>query len=178
MLKTKTALILILLFPALSMAGDPIFLKLTVQEKGYTEPNVKVNIPLSLIEVVADAINEEELVDMEEILAEINHEGVDLRKLWEGVKQLGPTDFVEIKDHGEHVKVWKDHDSFRITVTDDGSSEPKVLVTFPLMIVDTILGDGTRPITLDNIVKALKQAGPMQFVEVHDNGEHVKIWLE
>ncbi|MFN7975333.1 MAG: hypothetical protein U0166_23765 [Acidobacteriota bacterium] len=162
---------------SLAVAAEPGWLKLTVQEKGYTEPNVKVNIPLSLLDVIADAVNTEDLkVDL--ALDEIKKEGVDIKKLWDGVKNLGPTDFIEIDDKDEHVKVWKDAKDFKITVTKKGSPEPEVLVTFPTAIVDSVVGDGTQPITFKRIVLELKKAGPMQFVEVHDDDEHVKIWIE
>lgn len=181
MLYKKIAIVVVIMaLPAMGLAADPAFLKVTVQERGYTEPNVKINIPLSLIEVVADAIKEGEgeLVDIDAVIDEVEREGVDVRKLWEGVKELGPTDFIEVQDEKEYVKVWKDRDSFRVTVTEEGQTEPTVLITFPLAIIDNILGDGTQPVTLKGIVAALKDAGPMQFVEVHDHGEHVRIWLE
>ena len=166
------------LVPTLAVAGDPAFLHLTVQEKGYNEPNVKVNIPLSLIDVVADAIKDDDVVKIDGVLDDIEREGIDIRKLWTGLKDLGPTDFIEIENEDDHVKVWKDREAFRITITEKGQSEPKVLVTFPLAIVESVIGDGSQPITLKGIVAQLKKAGPMQFVEIHDEGEHVRIWLE
>lgn len=178
MRRHRLPLALSILLPAVAMAGQPTFLKMTVQEKGYTEPNVKINLPLSLIEAVADSIKDEQIAGVDKVLMDIKTDGVDLVKLWQNVKKLGPTDFVEVEDEKEHVKVWKDHEAFRITVTDKGQSEPKVMIMFPLAIVDSIFGDGTKPVTLRSIVDALKSAGPMEFVEVKDGGDAVRIWLE
>lgn len=167
--------------PVLSLAAEPTFLKLSVQEKGYTEPNVKVNVPLALLDAIADAIKEDtlKLHEIDVALDEVKKEqGIDLPKLWEGIKKLGPTDFIEVVDEKEHVKVWKDTKDFKITVTEKGQKDPKVLVTMPLGIVEGIIGDGTKPITLKGIIAELRKVGPMQFVEIHDEGDHVRIWLE
>ncbi len=176
--RTLTSLTVFALSATLVLAATPTFLKLTVQEKGYQEPNVKINVPLSLLDAVSDAITDDSVLEIDKTLDKVAKEGIDLRKLWDGVKKLGPTDFVEITKDGEYVKVWKDRKAFRLTVTEQGQKDPKVLVTLPLKIVEQVVGDGTKPITLKGILQAIRKAGPMQFVEVHDQGQHVKIWIE
>ena len=181
MIHRKLVIAAVALVSAVAFSAEPTFLKLTVQEKGYTQPNVKVNIPLSLIEVVADAINEEtlNLGEIDAAFVELKQkDGIDIRKLWDGIKKLGPTDFIEVENEKEHVKVWKDSKDFRITVTEKGMKEPNVLVTMPLSIVESVIGDGTKPVTLKGIIAELKKTAPLSLVEVHDQDEHVKIWLE
>jgi len=77
---------------------------------------------------------------------------------------------------------------FKILVTDNKTSKEKVKVTLPLSVVEIFLNcandkhmkiaEGETDIDLQAVFKELKALGPMALIEVYEDDETVKIWLE
>jgi len=77
---------------------------------------------------------------------------------------------------------------FKILVTNNKTSKDKVKVTMPIAIVEIFLrfADDKRlriresdcDIDLAAVFKELKAMGPMALIEVYEDDETVKIWLE
>jgi hypothetical protein len=77
---------------------------------------------------------------------------------------------------------------FKILVTDNKTSKEKVKVTLPLSVVEIFLNcandkhmkiaEGETDIDLQAVFKELKALGPMALIEVYEDEETVKIWLE
>jgi hypothetical protein len=77
---------------------------------------------------------------------------------------------------------------FKILVTDSKTNKEKVKVTLPLSVVEIFLNcvdsknmkihEGDCEIDLRAVFKELKALGPMALIEVNEDEETVKIWLE
>lgn len=77
---------------------------------------------------------------------------------------------------------------FKILVTDNKTNKDKVKVTLPISVVEIFLScvgdkhmkihDGDCDIDLQAVFKELKALGPMALIEVYEDDETVKIWLE
>jgi hypothetical protein len=77
---------------------------------------------------------------------------------------------------------------FKILVTDNKTSKEKVKVTLTLSVVEIFLNcandkhmkiaEGETDIDLQAVFKELKALGPMALIEVYEDEETVKIWLE
>lgn len=73
--------------------------KVVVIDTKTNKEKVKVTLPLSLVEIFADAANENSVCMG-------NMKGLDLKKLFAELKKVGPLAMVEVFEEGEHVKVW------------------------------------------------------------------------
>jgi len=77
---------------------------------------------------------------------------------------------------------------FKILVTDAKTGKEKVKVTLPISVFDIIsdcvdlqnvkIDEGNCKVDLRALFKELKTAGPMMFIEVQEDDEIVKIWME
>ena len=77
---------------------------------------------------------------------------------------------------------------FKILVTDNKTNKDKVKVTLPISVVEIFLRcaddkrlkiqEGKCNIDLQAVFKELKALGPMALIEVNEDDETVKIWLE
>ncbi len=77
---------------------------------------------------------------------------------------------------------------FKILVTDNKTGKDKVKVTMPIAIVEIFLRcaddehlrmkESGCDIDLAAVFKELKAMGPMALIEVYEDDETVKIWLE
>lgn len=75
------------------------WLRIEVQgEKGAGE-NVKISLPVSLMEMIIRSCPEKRF--------HVDHGcEIDIRKVWSDLKAAGPLALVEVEDHGETVKIW------------------------------------------------------------------------
>ena len=76
---------------------------------------------------------------------------------------------------------------FKIEVRDMETNKIKVKVTIPISLVEVVSGwcpegkmniDNDMQIDLKQMVAELKKVGPMAFIEVYEDNETVKIWVE
>jgi hypothetical protein len=76
---------------------------------------------------------------------------------------------------------------FKILVTDTKTGDVKVKVTIPVAIVEAFTSacpegnykiNGAKDLDIKKLLKELKKAGPMALIEVNEENETVKIWLE
>ena len=82
----------------------------------------------------------------------------------------------------------KDAQWLKVLVVDNRTKEEKVKVTLPLNVVEIFLRcadekhmkfkEGECEIDLAALFKELKALGPMALIEVSEDDETVKIWLE
>ena len=107
------------------------------------------------------------------------------------VRAEGPDDIQAIKkavkenpayEPGKEVK-W-----FKVLVTDNKAGKDKVRITLPISLVETFVkcaGDdhvkldgGRTDIDFGKLLEELKKVGPMAIVEVYEEDETIKVWLE
>ena len=151
-----------------------IWLRVEVNDQGGEHSKVKINLPLSLIEVVVDSI------DKREFMAEIEneHPSLDIPKLWKQIRKLESDDFITVESENENVRVWKDKQFFRINVRKDGEDDANVEVKLPLAIMDYLFESDSKELTFENLVEQLRGHLPLTVVQVKHADENVKIWLE
>ena len=76
---------------------------------------------------------------------------------------------------------------FKLVVTGKGNDKEKVKLTLPVSLIEMMVNScsqekfhaaGHHEIELRRVWEDLKKAGPLALVEIEDEGETVKIWLE
>ncbi len=80
---------------------------------------------------------------------------------------------------------------FKVLVTDSKTGKDKVRLTLPISLVEVMAKYAGQPekhclkldregmdINLTELFAELKKLGPMMFIEVYEEDETVKIWLE
>lgn len=77
---------------------------------------------------------------------------------------------------------------FKVLVTDNKAGKDKVRITLPLSIVEAFakcdgndhvkIDRGNTDIDFGQLLVELKKIGPMAIVEIYEDDETVKVWLE
>lgn len=84
---------------AASDAKAPLYFKIEVKDRKGGHDDVKITLPLSLVEIMLDACGEEKIkLDC--------GRNVDLKKVWESLKAAGPLALVQVEDKDATVKIW------------------------------------------------------------------------
>ncbi|MFO7733577.1 MAG: hypothetical protein R6X21_08000 [Candidatus Aminicenantes bacterium] len=92
-----------------------------------------------------------------------------------------------VKDNPAY-EAGKDVKWFKVLITDAKTNKDRVRVTLPLALVEIVLrhtdgkhlnvGDSHTEIDLAALFAELKKLGPMALIEVYEDDEIIKIWLE
>ncbi len=171
---TALALIALTGWQAAAAEEPTIWLNIEVNESGAAGPKVKINMPISLIEVVIDSL------DTSEVMQHLKTEkGIDLTNLWRNLRDADVNEFVNIDSEGEQVKVFKEGQTLRVTVKEAGFDEPNVQIRIPFTVMDFLLEGATQnEFRLSQLVEQLRGNLPLVLVEATHQNENVKIWLE
>ena len=86
--------------PGASAPAGGGWIRVRIYEKGKTQPQVAINLPVALAEMVFDGLPAE-------TKRELRHEGYDAASFWERLKKTGKTDILTIEgDGGGRIQVW------------------------------------------------------------------------
>lgn len=81
-------------------SGGVRWLHVRVYEKGKSEPEVSINVPMALAEVLFEGLPDE-------ARRELRKKGYDADNFWKKLRALGPTEIIDVKgDDGSQVKIW------------------------------------------------------------------------
>ncbi len=77
---------------------------------------------------------------------------------------------------------------FKVLVTDTGTGKEKVKITMPIALVEIFarcadnkevkLGRDGCTLNLQDLLAELKKVGPLAIIEINEEDETVKVWLE
>lgn len=160
------------------VAAGEVHLRVEITNLSSGEERVKMNLPLGAIDAIVEAAGPELTAEWSDLREETH--GVDLQKLYRSLRDQDLSDLLEINgDDGERVKVWKDSEAFRVQVWEGNEAEPKVKIQLPLQVTDVLFGgpDATGP-DIKGALEKLRDFAPMTLVEIRDDHETVRIWLE
>lgn len=82
-------------------AGEEVkWFKLLVTDNETKKDKIKITLPISLIEILLECVDEEDLdIDGDEC-------EIDLKELFKELKEIGPAVLIEITEDGETIKIW------------------------------------------------------------------------
>jgi hypothetical protein len=160
--------------PALAKDGDP-WIHIEITEKG--ENRVKVNLPLSLVEVALEVAEDEMLFDgaLEFDNTELTVE--DLRRMWQELRDAGDAEFIDVREDDEHARIYRKGDAIFIDVEDDRGRE-KVSLEIPVSVVDVLFEGEGETLNLRGALAELQKVTAGQIVTIHDGDESIRIWIE
>ena len=88
------------LAPARTPSRAASWIRVRISHKGAAKPQVSVNLPVALAEMVFKSLPEDARADL-------RRKGYDADNFWDRLKKLGPTEIISIEgDEGERVQIW------------------------------------------------------------------------
>jgi hypothetical protein len=141
---------------------------------------VRVNVPLSLAEKILPTINHGNLHNGRVTCGGIELNGLDLRAIFEAVKDTPDNEFVTVQGRDEDVRVAKQAGNFVVHVhqADKSKEKQEVDVIVPMAVVQALISSGTKELDLVAAIRALKEMGDATLVTVHDGTNNVRVWID
>jgi hypothetical protein len=167
------------LTPALGQTGGR-WLHVRVVDGGEKAESVKVNVPVSVLETLADVIKDEHIKDGK---INLGGEGLDadqLRKMWQAVRNSQDMEFVTVQSDDQTVKVAKSGRYLlaKVDGTGHGPGASKVEVKVPLDVVDALLNAPDGQLNVKAALQALAAYEDGALVQVHDGTSDVRVWID
>lgn len=154
-----------------SAHDDLIWLRVEVSSE-ESGTNIKVRLPLSLMEVVIESLGSGNILD-----GITHHHGeIDIRSIWTSIRDMEGDDFVTIETDGESVRVWKDGYFLRIDV-EEADTGTQVEVKLPYELLDYLF-ESEGDFSFQDMVETLRGQLPLTLVKVDGPNETVRIWVE
>ena len=86
--------------PSVANRKAASWIRVRIYDKGKTTPQVSVNLPMALADLVFKSLPDE-------TRRQLGQKGFDADNFWERLKKLGPTEIIDIRgDEGEKVQIW------------------------------------------------------------------------
>jgi hypothetical protein len=154
------------------------WLHLEVNERTADPTHVKINLPLSLVDVALSMVKDDHLKSGRLKLDTHDVSIADMRRLWNEMKNSGNAEFVTVEKKDESVKVARQGTFLLIKVSESGKKESKVDMKIPFHVVDALLSGTGDELNLRAAIAAMQQNGAGEILTVQDKGTHVRIWVD
>lgn len=161
-----------------SRQSGEMWLHVRVEKSGEDGESVRVNVPLSLAAAVIPAIDAHQF-NRGKIRIGRHTNDIDLRALLAAVQDAADGEFVTIDKKNETIRVTKSGGFLLVKTEETGEeSSVQVNVKVPLVVVEAMLSAGEDEIDLAAAIKALREFGDIDLVEVRDGDETVRVWID
>ncbi len=165
------------LAPALAQSGGR-WLHVRVVDGSEKAASVKVNLPVSVLETMAQAIQDDHFRDGK---IEIGHDGIDaaqLQAMWKAIRTSQDMEFVTVESDDASVKVAKSGKYLLAKVDGHDGDGGKVDVRIPLDVVDALLQAPQGQLNVKGAIEVLAAHDDGALVQVHDGASEVKVWID
>jgi hypothetical protein len=178
MLSRLASLILLLAWacPLPAQNKDPWF-HLEVRENRDEPELVKVNLPVSMLDVALRIARDKKIYKDRIKLDSHEISIAEMRQIWSELKKAGNAEFVTVEKRNETVRISREGKFVLVKVFENKS--PKVDMRVPVPVVDALLaGSGDELDLRAALVAMQQQKGVGDVLTVNDNKTQVRIWID
>lgn len=153
---------------------------LHIRVLGGEDGSVKVNLPVAVLETMADAIEADHFSNGQIHLNESNIKPEQLRSVWQSLKNSRDMEFVTVESDDQNVRVAKSGGFLVVKVNDPDRKKSKdtVDIKVPVEVVDALLQAPEGQLNVKAALQALANYGGGDLVQVTDGDSHVRIWID
>ncbi|MGH9429113.1 MAG: hypothetical protein ACRD2L_22755 [Terriglobia bacterium] len=146
-------------------------------KENKTEPEyVKVNLPMSLVDVALNVIKDKKFNKGHFKLPTGDVSIADMRKIWNELKKAGNAEFVTVEQKNETVRVAKDGNYVVVKITEN--KKQKVDLKVPVSVVDALLAGTGDELDIKGALLAMQKQNVGEILTVNDNNTQVRVWID
>ena len=176
-MRTMLAVLIPLVLAAPAPAVDRAqWLHIAVDGTGSDPERVRVNVPLSLVEVVLPLVETRELHDGKVRIDGHELARQDIAKILEALRDAEDGLYVTVEDAGETVRIAKE--GKHVTVRFEETPGEKGEVRVPVAVLDALVSGEDGELDLLAAVRALGEHEAETLVTVEETDATVRIWID
>lgn len=158
------------------MGQSSHWLHVKVETAGENGEQVKLNLPMGLIEAALPILEANEVTKGKVHLSDLPMTVPQMREVWQTLKEEGDFELASIQDGGSDVRIFKEGNYLHIRTTED--AEEQVEVNIPARVVDALLSGEGEELNIIAAAKALAESDEGDLVSVKDGDETVRVWVD
>ncbi|HEY7699397.1 MAG TPA: hypothetical protein VIE88_13330 [Vicinamibacteria bacterium] len=178
--RTLLAAFLALPFGALPLQALPAqtpWIHVEVDENDTDASHVKVNLPLSVVEIALEAAPDNILEEGRiHVHSEKDLDVEDLRRMWNELRSAPESELVSVEEKERTLSIRREKDEILIDV-DDRDDGDKVHIQVPVSVVDALFSGEGKELNLKGAISALKSLRG-DVVRVDGDDAKVRIWID
>ncbi|PYV44698.1 MAG: hypothetical protein DMG06_05365 [Acidobacteria bacterium] len=163
--------------PALAQNKNP-WLHLEVQESNADPTLVKVNLPISMVDVALNVVKDENLKRGRLKLDTHDISVAEMKQLWSELKKAGNAEFLTVEKKTESVRIARQGNLLLIKVIESKRQGSKVDIKVPLDVVDALLSGPGEELNIKAALAAMQQKGSGDILTVNDHQTQVRLWID
>jgi hypothetical protein len=153
------------------------WMHLEVLENSGDPETVKVNLPISMIDVALDVVKDKNFKNGR---LKFDHSDIsveEMKQLWNELKNAGDAEFVKVEKKDEKVTINRQGDLVLIKVINTRNAE-NVDIKVPVNVVDALFSGPGEELNLKSALTAMKGRNVGDIITVKDSKTHVRIWID
>jgi len=167
------ALLALSALPAAAASGRWLHVRV---DGGARGENVRVNVPIEMIEALLPAIDGEGFEGGHLRIDHADLGDVDLREVLSALRDAPDGDFVTVRSDDDQVRVAKERGLLLVHV--DEHRGDRVRVKLPLEVVDAMLSAGDSRLDLVAGLRALADYDGGDLITVESDDGTVRVWVD
>lgn len=169
---------LVMLFAVVPLAAqtkDPWF-HLEVRENKEEPELVKVNLPVSMLDVALKIAKDKNFHQGKIRLSSKEISVAEMRQLWSELKKAGNAEFVTVEKKEETVRIGREGNFVLVKVMEGKIS--KVDLRVPVPVVDALLAGSEDELDIKAALLAMRQKNVGDILTVNDDKTQVRMWID
>lgn len=159
-------------------AAPDLWLHVEVHETGGENANIKVNLPVSLIESMLPMIEgASEIEDGRIVIDDADVSVDDLRRVLDSLHGSPDATFAEVETDTERIVFFKDGPYLRVE-TDATAEGTEIRARFPVVVLEALVSGTGNELDVAAALRALADHGAGELVTVRDRDATVRVWID
>jgi hypothetical protein len=162
---------------AATQTRDGLWMHINV--RGAENENVSINLPLSMIEKMANLIPDDAKGDSRLRFNDEDITVTELREIWSDLRKQPDATFITVDETDSKVRVAKRGGYLIVRAHEQkGGRNEQVEMKIPGTVVDALLSSPGEQLNMTAALQALARHGEGELVTVTGDGETVRIWVD
>ena len=153
------------------------WMHLEVVEKSDDPGTVKVNLPISMVDVALNLVKDKNLQDGHFKMGHNDMSVAEMRQLWSELKNAGNAEFVTVQKRDETVRISREGSFVLVKVSHTKNAE-KVDIKMPVSVVDALLSGPGEELNLKAAVTAMKVGNVGDILTINESNTQVRLWID
>ena len=163
--------------PLQALQAQTPWIHVEVDENDADASHVKVNLPLSVVEIALEAAPDKIVEEGRiHIHSDKDLDVEDLRRMWIELRSAPESELVSVEEKDQTVSIRREKDQILVEV-DDREKGDKVHVQVPVGVVDALLSGEGKELNLKAAISELKGLRG-DVVRVDADDARVRIWID
>lgn len=167
-MKKVMSILITLIAASFAMAAQPMLhFELLDSSQGGEPTEIKLNLPLSMLNTMSEQFNQA----IDEI--DLDGQEIDLRAIWQEVKNVGPNEYVQIKGEDGNISVSTTGTHILVNINE---KDQDIEVKVPYQVAEILFG--TEHPDLNNLVDSLLEMRGEDLVSIRGTQMTGRLWID